>query len=88
MIQVRSLLAISLAIVAGAASAQLYRWTDADGKVHITDTPPPPNARNVQKKAAPAPSTSAPSPVEPYQLTLLRNRSAPSAAASRRSKRC
>jgi len=28
-------------LVAAAASAQLYRWTDKDGKVHYTDTPPP-----------------------------------------------
>jgi glutaredoxin len=72
MIRARSLLAISLAVVAGAASAQLYRWTDADGKVHITDTPPPANAKNVQKKAVPAPSAGAPAPAEPYQLAQLR----------------
>jgi glutaredoxin len=72
MIRLRTILAFALAIVAGAASAQLYRWTDEQGKVHITDTPPPPNAKNVQKKATPPPSTSAPAPVEPYSLTLLR----------------
>lgn len=32
------------------AAAQLYRWTDEQGRVHITDTPPPPSAINVQKK--------------------------------------
>jgi len=28
-------------LFAAAASAQLYRWVDKDGKVHYTDTPPP-----------------------------------------------
>jgi glutaredoxin len=37
-------------LIAGAAHAQLYRWTDEKGRVHITDTPPPPSAKDVQKK--------------------------------------
>jgi glutaredoxin len=38
---------------AGAAGAQpLYRWTDDTGRVHITDTPPPASARNIQQKKA------------------------------------
>jgi glutaredoxin len=41
--------------VAGAAGAQLYRWTDEKGRVNITDTPPPASARNIQKKATPRP---------------------------------
>jgi len=42
-----------LALAAGATQAQqLYRWTDEKGRVHITDTPPPPSARNVQRKGA------------------------------------
>jgi glutaredoxin len=72
MTRMRILVAVTLAVAAGAASAQLYRWTDEQGRVHVTDTPPPPNAKNVQKKAVPAPSASAPAPVEPYSLTLLR----------------
>ena len=31
-------------LVAAAASAQLYRWVDKDGKVHYSDTPPPSSA--------------------------------------------
>jgi len=31
-------------LFAAAASAQLYRWVDKDGKVHYTDTPPPTSA--------------------------------------------
>ena len=47
-----ALLASVLGLTAAAASAQLYRWTDEKGRVHITDTPPPPSARNVQRKGA------------------------------------
>lgn len=36
--------------VATVASAQLYRWTDEKGRVNVTDTPPPPSAKNVQRK--------------------------------------
>ena len=36
---------------ATAAAQQLYRWTDDKGRVHITDTPPPPSAKGVQKKS-------------------------------------
>lgn len=32
-------------------SAQAYRWVDQDGRVHYTQTPPPPDARNVQRKS-------------------------------------
>ena len=28
----------------------LYRWVDADGKVHYTGEPPPPSAKSVQEK--------------------------------------
>ncbi|OGA91289.1 MAG: hypothetical protein A3G27_14675 [Betaproteobacteria bacterium RIFCSPLOWO2_12_FULL_66_14] len=49
----RAPIAVVLGLIAFAASAQLYRWTDEQGRVHITDTPPPASAKNVQKKAAP-----------------------------------
>jgi glutaredoxin len=40
-------------LISGATQAQeLYRWTDEKGRVHVTDTPPPASARNVQKKNA------------------------------------
>jgi glutaredoxin len=29
---------------------QAYRWVDQDGKVHYTQTPPPPGAKGVQRK--------------------------------------
>jgi len=46
----RAAIAVLLGAVTFAASAQLYRWTDEKGRVHITDTPPPPTAKEVQKK--------------------------------------
>jgi len=50
----RSLIALVLVIAALPAAAQLYRWTDAQGKVHFSDSPPPPGARDVRKKGVPA----------------------------------
>src|SRR3990172_6745177 len=58
----RAPIAVVLGLIAFAASAQLYRWTDEQGRVHVTDTPPPASARNVQKKAAPAGSAIQPPP--------------------------
>ncbi len=63
----RAPIAMVLGLIAFSASAQLYRWTDEQGRVHVTDTPPPASAKNVQKKAAPAASASAQAPV-PYEL--------------------
>jgi hypothetical protein len=50
------------------ANAQLYKWTDERGRVHITDTPPPASAKSVQKKAPLRSPTSA-SPQQPYELS-------------------
>lgn len=32
------------------AQAQMYKWVDAQGKVHFSDKPPPANAKQVQNK--------------------------------------
>ena len=48
----RVLTAFSLLVFALAAQAQLYRWTDENGNVHYTDTQPPANAKNVEKKGS------------------------------------
>jgi glutaredoxin len=65
-----------LALAAGAAAAQqLYRWTDEKGRVHITDTPPPAGAKDVQKRPGTiGPSTGADqsSANEPYALQVAR----------------
>jgi len=39
-----------LSIACADASGQAYRWVDKEGKVHYTQTPPPPDAKAVQKK--------------------------------------
>jgi glutaredoxin len=41
-----------LAAAAAALSQQMYRWTDDNGRLQITDTPPPPSAKGVQKQKA------------------------------------
>ena len=47
-----------------ASAQQLYRWTDETGRVHITDTPPPASARNVQQKSSGSPASEAQQPFE------------------------
>lgn len=52
-----------------AASAQMYRWTDANGRVHVTDTPPPASAKAVRK--SPTVSSAQPDTAsQPYSLQL------------------
>jgi glutaredoxin len=48
----RAALFLVLAIALGTAQAQqrLYRWTDASGNVHVTDTAPPRDAKQVETK--------------------------------------
>ncbi len=45
----RRFLPALLAFACAVAIAQQYRWTDAKGEVHYSDTPPP-GAKNVQKR--------------------------------------
>ena len=59
----RLLIGLAVVVAAGSAAAQeLYRWTDEKGRVHISDTPPPPGAKNIQKKSAGARGDSPPVP--------------------------
>lgn len=44
------LLLMGFAIVATPAVAELYKWIGADGKINYSDTPPPANAKRVEKK--------------------------------------
>jgi len=45
------LVGLALALTVTAVSAQqVYRWTDASGRVQYSDQPPPPDAKNVQQK--------------------------------------
>lgn len=56
-------LVLLLLWAAGAAQAQMYKWKDAKGVTHYTDTPPPSGATAAAMK-----SHGAPSPSLPYEL--------------------
>lgn len=65
---------VIFAVLLGAActaAAQLYRWTDDTGRVHLTDTAPPASAKDVQKKSLAISRAAAPksAPV-PYVVQL------------------
>jgi glutaredoxin len=65
----RILLAITLCAFAAGAGAQLSRWTDAPGRTHVTDTPPPASAKTVTKSgAATAAATPQPTAQEPFAV--------------------
>ena len=44
----------ALGVLTSAWAQQVYRWTDEKGRVHITDTPPPPGAKSVQRSRTPS----------------------------------
>jgi glutaredoxin len=48
--RVPALTAILLLLVAIPSGAQQYKWVDEKGRIQYTDTPPPPSAKDVQKK--------------------------------------
>ncbi len=45
-------LGLALLLCAGGASAQMYKWVDANGKTHFSDQPPPPSARAAPIKSS------------------------------------
>jgi glutaredoxin len=46
-----ALLTLGLSLcLAGGASAQVYKWKDAQGVTHFSDTPPPPSVARVEVK--------------------------------------
>lgn len=48
-----ALASLLLALTQTAAqAAQMYRWTDKEGRVHFTDTPPPPDAQETKTVTA------------------------------------
>lgn len=62
---IRWILMLTAALAVTPAGAELYKWTDADGNVHYTDTPPPSGARKTERKKL----TDKPSaPTMPYSL--------------------
>jgi len=44
------IVAAILSIACSDAAGQAYRWVDDQGRVHYTQTPPPPSAKGVQRK--------------------------------------
>lgn len=65
----RMLIGILLCAAAGIADAQMYRWTDASGKVHYSSTPPPAGAKGVRAQEAPRTSAgAAPAPARSAAL--------------------
>jgi glutaredoxin len=66
----RSVIFAVLLGAACAASAQLYRWTDEKGRVHFTDTPPPPSAKNVHRRELDAAPAAASGTTPPYVVQL------------------
>jgi glutaredoxin len=65
----RIALLLITALASGSSLAQVYRWTDAQGRVHITDTPPPAGAKGVQKRSYPSAGSEN---SEPYALQMAR----------------
>jgi glutaredoxin len=63
--------ALLATLVCGSATAQLYRWVDAEGKVHYTDQPPA-NARSVatHKTTANVVTSTAPFAVQQAQKNV------------------
>ena len=64
----RTMLATALCLATFAASAQIYRWTDSEGRVHVTDRPPPASAKGVRTMGRSAAADAAPSAQEPFEL--------------------
>lgn len=60
----RCLLALLLALTAPAASAQVYKWVDENGRVHYGEKPPPGSKSSAVKPPTPAPNT----PAQPQNL--------------------
>lgn len=74
----RSLIAVALLLLAPLATAQVYKWTDASGTVHYSETPPAQGTKyakvtttgTVEPLAAPTPSNTADhreTPAEPTE---------------------
>jgi hypothetical protein len=55
-------LTLALCLLALPAAAELYKWTDENGKVHYSDQPPPANVKKSETITAPKPQVAAPPP--------------------------
>ena len=71
----RAVLFLTLAAAAFCAAAQrVYRWTDEQGRTHVTDTPPPASAKSVRRvnPGAAAGAAAQPEAQVPYSLEMAR----------------
>jgi glutaredoxin len=64
---------LALAFVVPAQAQVQYRWTDEKGQTRVTDTPPPPGAKNVRRIGSPPPKPAAAesNPQMPFELQKL-----------------
>src|SRR5262252_5617636 len=45
-----ALVLLAVAAATGFAQSNVYRWTDKDGKVHFSDSPPPEDAKDAVQR--------------------------------------
>ena len=71
----RLLLLVCLALAASAASSQepLYKYTDNEGRVVYSDSAPPPDAKNIQRKRMGSNIIDTSEPSYPLQIAQQRN---------------
>lgn len=87
----KKLLLLLLVLVGANAYAGLNKWVDADGKVHYSDQPPPPNVkaqtlRVTSDAAAPASAPAAPKTIAEREAELKKARQAKEEAADKAAK--
>jgi hypothetical protein len=56
----RIFIAIAILLATATVTAQVYKWTDKDGKVQYSDIPPPPDAKGAAPKKIDARSATGP----------------------------
>lgn len=70
----KHIIALAVLLLPFAATAQIYQWKDASGKVHYSDQPPPATAKQERTFAprgfAPAPDNAAASDAPPAAASL------------------
>jgi len=72
------LLAAALALASAGAGAQMYRWTDEQGRVRYTDTPPPASAKGARRlQSGEEPPRPAPPPAAETKKAAAAPRLAP-----------
>lgn len=95
----RTVALVALACITAAASAadskqQVYKWTDVNGVVHFTDTPPPKETPNVQSMhligsvQAPTEPAAAPAEAKPADDKTAKPVAATAGSADQRAKDC